>query len=218
MTSLFLYTYTKLQCKLELSKKWKMSTNWTHTKKGVLWCTVSQSAIPCEQPENPVDTNTFSYPLSPGSHPKYLHIKRNVIPHKCTSRSCQTLNKMSNQSCQVSSQMISQSVQVAVLKKHMETQCYYVEFSKYKGMSKEICNDKYWENFINFLEKHNQLKDFMSLTLGLQSGRIDPNNLSLMSALHIGRYSNCPAPLVCNRTEAQWNFTSYIIYCLDPVP
>ena len=164
--------------------------NWTHTKKGVLRCTVSQLAIPCEQPENPVDTNTSSYPSSQGSDPKFLHIKQNVIPHKCTSRFCQMLNKMSNQPCQVSSQTVSQSVQVAILKKHIGTQCYCVEFSKYKGMSKYTHDEKYLENFINFLEKHNQLKDFMSLTQGLQGGRIDPNNLSWISALHIGRYSN----------------------------
>ena len=89
--------------------------------------------------------------------------------------------------------MISQSVQVAVSKQHMGTQCYWVEFSKYNGMSEYICDKKYWENFINFLEKHNQLIDFMSLTQGLQSGRIDPNNLSWISILHIGRYSNCPS-------------------------
>ena len=75
----------------------------------------------------------------------------------------------------------------------MGTQFYCVEFSKYKGMSKYICDEKYWENLINYLEKHNQLKDFISLTQGLQSGRIDPNNLSWISALHIGRYSNCPS-------------------------
>ena len=75
MTSLFFYAYIKFQCKMELSKKRKRSMNWTHTKKGVLWCTVSQLAIPCEQPENPVDTNTSSYPLSQWSDPKYLHIK-----------------------------------------------------------------------------------------------------------------------------------------------
>ena len=127
ITSLFLYAYIKFQCKMELSKKWKRSMNWTHIKKGVLQCTVSQLAIPCEQPENPVDTNTSSYPLSQGSDPKYLHIKQNVIPHKCTSRSCQMLNKTSNQSCQVSSQMVLQSVQIAILKKYMGTYtCIYM--------------------------------------------------------------------------------------------
>ena len=75
MTLFFFYAYTKFQCKMELSKKQKRSTNWTHTKKGVLCHTVSQSAIPCEQPENTVDTNTSSYPLSQGSDPKFLHIK-----------------------------------------------------------------------------------------------------------------------------------------------
>ena len=126
---------------------------------------MSQSAIeqPCEQQETHVDTDTSSYPLSQGSHPQFLHIKRNVIPHKCTSRSCQMFNKMSYQSCQVSSQTISQSVQVAVLKKHMSTQCYCVEFSNYKGLSKYVSNKKYWEIFINFLEKNNQLKDFVTL-------------------------------------------------------
>ena len=108
MTSLFLYAYTQFQCSMELGKKRKRYMNWTHTKKGVLWCTVSQLAIeqPYEQQENHVDTDTSSYPLSQASHPQFLHIKHNVILHKCTSRSCQTFNKMSNQSCQVSSQTI----------------------------------------------------------------------------------------------------------------
>ena len=149
--------------KWTLVKKQKRSTNWTHTKKGILHHTVSQSAIPCEQPENPVENNTSSYPLSQGSDPKFLHIKQNVISHKCTSRSCQTLNQTSHQSCQVSSQTISQSVQVGVSKKHIGTQCYCADFTKYKGMSKYVCDEKFWEHFINFLE-HNQLKDFISLT------------------------------------------------------
>ena len=177
--------------------------NWTHTKKGVLQRTVSQLAIeqPCEQQENHVDTDTSSCPLSQGSHPQFLHIKHNVIPHKCTSRSCQTFNKTSNQSCQVSSQTISQSVQVAISKKHMSTQCYCVEFSNYKGMSKYIRREKYWENFINFLEKNNQLKDFVSLTRGLQSGRIDPNNLLWISTFTWEGIPIAPAPLACNTTE-----------------
>ena len=90
MTSFFLYAYTQFQCSMELGKKRKRSTNWTHTKKVLLQHTVSQLAIEqlCEQQENHVDTDTSSYPLSQGSHPQFLHIKRNVIPHKCTSRSC----------------------------------------------------------------------------------------------------------------------------------
>ena len=158
-------------------------------------CTVSQLAIekPCQPEDNPVHTNTSPYPLSQGSAPKYLHINQNVIPHKCTSKSCQTLNKTSNQACQISTQTTSQYVQVAVSKLHISTQCYPVEFSKYKGISRYIHDKKYWENFINFLDKHNQLKDFTSLTRGLHTSRIDPNNLSWMSALHMGRYSNCPS-------------------------
>ena len=61
MRLLFLYAYTHFQCIMELSKKRKRSTNWTHTKKGVLRCTVSQSAIekPCQPEDNPVYTNNL---------------------------------------------------------------------------------------------------------------------------------------------------------------
>ena len=154
---------------------------------------MSQSAIPCQQPQNAVENNTSSYPLSQGSDPKFLQIKRNVITHKSTSRSCQMLNETNHQSCQVSSHTISQSVQVAISKKHIGTQCYCADFSKHKGMSKYVRDEKFWENFINFLEQHNQLKNFISLTRGLKSGRLNPNNLSWISALHMGRYSNCPS-------------------------
>ena len=176
---------------MELSKKWKRSTNWTHTKKGALCRTVSQSAIPCEQPKYPVDTNTSSDPLSQGSDPEFLHIKCNVIPHKCTNGSCQMFNNTCNKSYQIASQTMSQSVQVGISKQHVATQCYCFEFSKCKGMSKYIRDEKFWENSMNFLEQHNQLKDFISLTRGLKSGRIDPKNLSWISTLHMGRYSNC---------------------------
>ena len=64
MTLFFIYAYTIFQCKMELSKKQKRSTNWMQTKKAALCCTVSQSAIPCEQPKYPVDTNTSSYPIT----------------------------------------------------------------------------------------------------------------------------------------------------------
>ena len=76
MRLLFLYAYTHFQCIMELSKKRKRSTNLTHTKKGVLQCTVSQSAIekPCQPEDNPVHTKTSSYPLSQGSALKFLHI------------------------------------------------------------------------------------------------------------------------------------------------
>ena len=74
---------------MDFSNKWKRSMHWTHTKKGILHHTVSQSAISCQQPQNPVENNTSSYPLSQGSDPKFLRIKRNVIPHKSTSKSCQ---------------------------------------------------------------------------------------------------------------------------------
>ena len=97
--------------------------NWTHTKKRALHHMVSQSAIPYEEPEYPVDTNTSSYPLLQGSDPEFLHIKRNVIPHKCTNQSCQTFNDTCNQSCQIASQTISQSVQVGISKQHVATQC-----------------------------------------------------------------------------------------------
>ena len=162
MTSFFLYAYTQFQCSMELGKKRKRFTNWTHTKKVVLQHTVSQLAIEqlCEQQENHVDTDTSSYPLSQGSRPQFLHIKRNVIPHKCTSRSCQMFNKMSNQSCQVSVKTISKSVQVAISKEHVSTQCYCVKFSKYKGMSKYARDEKYWENFFNFLEKNKPTEGF----------------------------------------------------------
>ena len=107
-----------------------------------------------------------------------------VNPAKC-------LMKQAISHVKYQSEIISQSVQVGISKQHMGTQCYCFEFSKYKGMPKYIHEQKYWENFINFLEQHHQLKDFISLTRGLKSGRINPNNLSWISALHMGRYSNC---------------------------
>ena len=97
-------------------------------------------------------------------------------------------------------------------KKNIGTQCYCVEFSKYKGMLKYICDEKYWENFINFLEKHDQLKDFMTLTQALQSGRIDPNNLSWISTLHMGRYSNCPSTTGMRYNQSLMEF--YQLYYL----
>ena len=154
---------------------------------------MSQSAIPCQQPQNPVDNNTSSYPLSQGSEPNFLQIKHNVIPHKSTSRSCQMFNETSHQSCQVSSCTISQSVQVTISRIHIGTQYYCPDLSKHKDMSKYVCDEKFWEHFIHFLEQNNQLKDFISLTQGLKSDRLNPNNLSWISALHMGRYSNCPS-------------------------
>ena len=148
---LFFYAYIKFQCKMDFSNKRKRSTYWTHTKKGILHCTVSQSAIPCQQPQNAVENNTSSYPLSQGSDPKFLQIKCNVIPHKSTNRSCQTLNELSHQSCQVSLRTILQSVQVAISKKHIGTQCYCADFTTHKGMSKCVRDEQFWENFINFL-------------------------------------------------------------------
>ena len=123
---------------MDFSKKWKRSTNWTHTKRGILHHTVSQSAIPCEQPENPIENNTSSYPLSQGSDPKFLHIKQNVIPHKCTSRSCQTLNQTSHQSCQVSLQTISQSVKWAFPKNILELSVIMLIF-----LNTRVCQSMY---------------------------------------------------------------------------
>ena len=202
---------------MDFSNKRKRSMHWTHTKKGILCCTVSISHSMSTTTKCCREQYIF-ISITQGSDPKCLQIKCNVIPHKSTSRSCQTLNETDHQSCQVSSHTISQSVQVAISKKHIGTQCYCADFSKLKGMSKYVCDKKFWGNFINLLEQHNQLKDFISLTQGLKSGRLNPDNLSWISTLHMGRYSNCPSTTGMRYDQNFMNFTSYIICCLDLVP
>ena len=55
-----------------------------------------------------------------------------------------------------------------------------------KGYSNLVRDEKFWEHFANYLESQGQTRDFVNLANGLKSNSISHQNLSWLSALHMG--------------------------------
>ena len=87
--------------------------------------------------------------------------------------------------------MTDACIQAVATCKHMSGQSNSSHSSLRMRFSNLVMREKFWESFANYLESQGQVRDFVNLANGLKSGTISPQNLSWLSALHMGQYSAC---------------------------
>ena len=80
------------------------------------------------------------------------------------------------------------------------------------GYSNLVRDEKFWESFANYLESQRQTRDFFHLANGLKYGSISHQNLSWLSALHMGCYSSCETTCSMHYDKALLEF--YELYYL----
>ena len=121
---------------------------------------------------------------------------RSVIPCKC-SRGMQVFMDNCNRYTQTpQSRLRDACIQAVTTCKNVSSQYNSSYPSLGKGFSNLVNEEKFWENFANYLESQGQARDFVHLANGLKSGAISPHNLSWLSGLHMGRY--CACQTACN--------------------
>ena len=158
-----------------------------HTKKTHFHPTVSQSSIHISKRKH--DNTNLS--LSQGNKPTFRSIERSVIAFKC-SRGMQVFMDNSNRYTQTpQSRSTDACIQAVATCKNTSSQSNSSHPSLRKGFSNLVNEEKFWESFANYLESQGQARDFVHLANCLKSGAISPQNLSWLSALHMGRYSAC---------------------------
>ena len=152
--------------------------------------TFSQSSIHVS--ERKEDNTNLS--LSQGSKPTFRHIERSIIPLKC-SKGMQVFIENSNRFTQTPKSRSLDACNQAVAT--CKNTCSHYNSSHpthtmlKKGYSNLVRDEKFWESFANYLESQGQTRDFVNLANGLKSGSISHQNLSWLSALHMGHYSSC---------------------------
>ena len=157
------------------------------TQKTLFHHTVSQSSIHVSECKH--DNTNLS--LSQGSKPTFRSIERSVISFKC-SRGTQVFMDNSNQYTQTpQSRSTDACIQAVTTCKNTSSQSNSSHPSLRKGFSNLVNEEKLWESFANYLQSQGQARDFVHLAYGLKSGAISPQNLSWLSALHMGQYSAC---------------------------
>ena len=191
-------------------EKQHRSRGWPH-KKTHYHCTVSQSSIYVSERK---DDNT-NLSLSQGSKPTFRRIERSIIPFKC-SKGMQVFIENSNRFTQTpKTRSFDACIQVITTCKN--TSSYYnsshpTHTVLKKGYSNLVRDEKFWESFANYLESQGQTRDFVNLANGLKSGSKSHQNLSWLSALHMGHYSSCET--TCSMCYDKTLLEFYQLYCL----
>ena len=84
------------------------------------------------------------------------------------------------------SRLTDACIQAVTTCKNMFSQSNSSHPSLRKGFSNLVNEEKFWENFANYLQSQGQARDFVHLANGLKSGAISPQNPSWLSALLMG--------------------------------
>ena len=134
-----------------MMEKQHRSWGWTH-KKTHFRRTVSQSSIHVSEHKH--DNTNLS--LSQGNKPTFRSIERSVIPFKC-SRAMQVFMDNFNWYTQTSqSRLTDTCIQAVTTCKNTFSQSNSSHPSLRKGFSNLVNEEKFWENFANYLQSQGQ--------------------------------------------------------------
>ena len=108
---------------------------------------------------------------------------------------------------------VQTEMDIRCAKTQTENKIYKTSYSQTESIQC-MCSTDFWNSFQCYLSRNGQLKDFQSLAEGLLAERIDCRNMSWLSCLHLGRYSQCKSTTGMRFDSEYMEFMSllYLLY------